>query len=1101
MRGFVGVRGDDQKWTGGQPGLEPTPAHGGLVDFQAVEVMLPEALSGRAAGTEGFYCFLRGKTTEVGVLESILRHAGNVAPGSGVLICSALAAEKPVSPIVPKVKRVQAEQKVVPPGATFAVDQIQRLGTVSGERVLHRFTHPAIPALPENHIFSSRDPHNETHFGPMRLGAVMLCLLVLAVSPVRGAGEPAQAGTARDVISRADDAYNDKRYSEAAEGYRKFLEDFGASSEAAPLLPRVSYNLSAALMHLQKYEDAREAIDEARKLPEMGAEQEDDLAFWAGLALLQGGNPAEASKALEQFRHDFPRSSWSPDAELLHAAALLADGKHAEAAAIFGTIRKSTEHPHSGRGAVLELHCLIEAGREDEALMLLGEEGPTMAARINQIATFQTLALRLGEKLLEDNRPRDAIRALQNVWPHERLISLQRRKLDEMKEQLAALDRKPGEDIFARAHQKQQLREIEKELVNLEKIQSFDASVRFRMATAFHRQQRYRECALLLDDMLRQMKPDTLVEKASLSALQSWMAIEGWDRAVAASRMFEQSFPSSKSLPLVLYLRGTAQQKAGEYDAAIGTFSLLRERFADSDQAARALFMIGFTQLLAERNEDAAGTFRRFGETCPDHELAEAADYWRGSALAFAKKFPEAREVLAAHAAKFPGGSLRGPAAFRLAYCAQSLKDYETAERELKDYLRNFPDGEENAEARLLLGDALLATAQSEEGKAIYASVEPDSGRFHEDAQFKLAKVLKLEDDQEGLRRLMLSYTEAYPRSPRVAEALFLIGQSWRSQGQPEKAIEAYWSAISDRGNDARAVAVEDMLLALNRHYKGEPEKREFQARLREMRDEALAVGKKVLAVRCIWALARSVKKTDPALSGALLREAGAMAQASETSSAILSDCAEAQLAAADTGGSPDESAVRRAKSAQLYRDLLKWHPRAVQKDEALAALARMASRAGDTAAALQYYDRIERDTPWSPLMGEVLSARAGMELEAGNTDKAVKTYTRLLAAENVPSKLKARTLLALGEIEMERQRPQTAIPYYQRIYVLYGKWRDAVAEAYLRSGEAFEQLNDAEAARKTYQELAGRDDLASLPQVETARKRLEKLTPSDQSS
>ena len=932
----------------------------------------------------------------------------------------------------------------------------------------------------------------------MRLGVVTFCLLLaVLIPPVHAADEaaaqPAEAGTARDVISRADSAYNNKRYEEAVAGYRKFLTDFGSSAEAAPLMPRVRYNLAAALLQLQKYNDAVEAIEEARKIKEMGPKEREDLSFWTGVTFLQTGNHEEAGKALAEFRQEFPQSARRPDAELLAATALLAGEKKEEAAKSFAAIRKSPKHRHAGRAAVLELHCLIETGQDNPALELLAEEGPEMGKRINQVATFQTLALALGEKLLAEDRPRDAIRALQNVWARDRLITHQKRKLEETKQRLAAIEASPKPDVFARAQAKQLVREVEKELANLEKIPSFDASVRFRLATAFHMQDRYRECAMLLDDMLRQMKPDPVVEKATLSALQSWMAIERYDRAIEASQLFEQNFPDSKSLPLVIYLRGTAQQKAEKYDNAVATFSLLREKFASSEQAPRAFFMTGFTQLLAERNDEAAETFRQFQEKYPDHELAEPANYWRGSALAFAKKFPEAREVLGAHAEKYPKGTLLGPAAFRRAYGAQSMKEYETAEAELKDYLKKFPQGEENAEARILLGDALLAQAESDEGKKVYGSIEPASGRFHEDAQFKLAKVLKLEEDYDGLRDLMQKYLQAYPRSPRTAEALFQIGQAWRKQDQPEKAIEAYWAAIGERGNDEQAYAVEDMMLALDRYYKGESEKRDFQARLRAVREKAQAEKQNVLAVRAIWTLARSVKKTDPALSEALLREAGALAAAEQTSPVILADCAEAQFAAA-AGATPEDAAVRRANAAQIYRDLLKWHPRAAQKDKALAALARTASEAGDTATALAYYDRLERDTPWSSLMGEVLTARAGIEMEAGNTDKAVEAYTRLLAAENVPSKVKAQALLALGEIEMSRQRPQTAIPYYQRIYVLYGKWRETVAQAYLRSGEAFEQLKDAEAARKTYEELANSEDLASLPEAQTARERLKRF-------
>ena len=180
---------------------------------------------------------------------------------------------------------------------------------------------------------------------------------------------------------------------------------------------------------------------------------------------------------------------------------------------------------------------------------------------------------------------------------------------------------------------------------------------------------------------------------------------------------------------------------------------------------------------------------------------------------------------------------------------------------------------------------------------------------------------------------------------------------------------------------------------------------------------------------------------------------------------------------------------------------MLKWHPRAPQKDKALGALAKMALERNDTQTALDYYARIERDTPWSPLMGDVLLTRARLEVEGDRLDEAADSYTRLLAVENVSGKLKAQALLALGELEMQRNQPAKAIPYYQRIYILYGKWREAVAKAYLRSGDAFEQINDLEAARKTYEELANSEDLASLPEAESAREKLKKLPAAPEGS
>ena len=915
------------------------------------------------------------------------------------------------------------------------------------------------------------------------------------MGPLSAQTEPSapEVGTARDVIIKADKAYNEKRYDEAVAGYQKFLGDFGASEEAKPLLPHVRYNLVAALMQTQKFGGAAEAIEEAQKRPEITPDKQENLSFWLGVSLMQTGDTVKAREALGQFMENFPRSRRREDAALLAATLLVTEGNKKDAATALAAIRKNPQSVHSGRAAVLELHSLIETGNDEAALELVTTEA-AQQDRITQLATFQALSMQLGERLLEQDRPREAIRVMQTISTQERLVEQQQRRLEEVKKRLEAIEADATPDVFERAQMRQIAREIEKELQNLQKAQGFDASVRFRMASAFHRQERYRECALLLDDMLRQMKPDAAVETASLSALQSWLAIERNDKAVETSLLFEKNFPQSKQLPLVLYLRGTAQQRADQFDEAIATFAALREKFPQSEQAPRAFFMEGFTQLLAERNEEAAATLAKFGEKHPDHELAEPANYWRGSALAFAKKFPEAREVLRAHADKFPKGALLGAASFRQAYCAQSMKDYATAEAELEAYLAAYPDAQESNEARLLLGDALLAQAKSDEGKEVYAGVPAEAGHFHEDAQFKLAKVLKLEEDYEGLRDLMGKYLEAYPRSPRAAEALFLIGQSWRQDDQPDKAIAEYWRAIGDFGNDPEADSVEDLFIALGRLHKSDTEKHDHLAALRELRAKAEAEKQETLTVRSIWALGQAVKKSDPELSSALFREASALAKAETTNPLILADGAEAQLAGATAGD--EESAGRREKAAQIYRDLLKWHPRAAQKDKALAALGRMAMEDGDRQAALDYYTRLERDTPWSKLMGEVLMTRALIESEAGNTDGSAEAYTRLLAAESVPGKLKAQALLALGELEMARDRPQTAIPYYQRIYILYGKWRETVAKAYLRSGEAFEKINDLEAARKTYEELSKSEDLAALPEAQTARERLQKLGP-----
>ena len=76
----------------------------------------------------------------------------------------------------------------------------------------------------------------------------------------------------------------------------------------------------------------------------------------------------------------------------------------------------------------------------------------------------------------------------------------------------------------------------------------------------------------------------------------------------------------------------------------------------------------------------------------------------------------------------------------------------------------------------------------------------------------------------------------------------------------------------------------------------------------------------------------------------------------------------------------------------------------------------------------------------------------------------------------------------------MAEGKPELAVPYFQRIYVMHGRWGEWVAKAYFRSGVAFEKLNDTASARKTYQELAAKEDLASFPESQLAKDRLQAL-------
>ena len=215
------------------------------------------------------------------------------------------------------------------------------------------------------------------------------------------------------------------------------------------------------------------------------------------------------------------------EAALLAGTTWLLEGKNAEAAEHFGRVKSALGVVNRVRASVLQLYALLEEGDNDGGLAFVVEEFPRMNQML-QIATFQTLALQLGSQFLEAEEWRKAIQCLQRVWDRDRLIGYQEDRLADLEDGLAAAEAQPTGDPYRKFQLKQMIAKVERELENFGKIADFDAALRLRLATAFQAMRRYREAALIMEEMLRDMPPSPVVESATT---QSDSELVG-DRAV-----------------------------------------------------------------------------------------------------------------------------------------------------------------------------------------------------------------------------------------------------------------------------------------------------------------------------------------------------------------------------------------------------------------------------------------------------------------------------------------------------------------------------------------------------------------------------------------
>ncbi|MGC1480092.1 MAG: tetratricopeptide repeat protein, partial [Chthoniobacterales bacterium] len=565
--------------------------------------------------------------------------------------------------------------------------------------------------------------------------------------------------------------------------------------------------------------------------------------------------------------------------------------------------------------------------------------------------------------------------------------------------------------------------------------------------------------------------------------IQSWSVIERWPKAVTAAETFEEKFPDSDKMPMVLYLKGIALQRENRQEDAIATFGVIREGYADSEFAPRAMFMTGFSQLLGEMNAAGVETFEEFAKTHPDHELADPAGYWRGMGYSLDKKYPETREVMDEYLAQYPEGQFRGLAVFRKAYAAQSMQEYKTSIAELRQYLNEYPGHESNSEALLLLGDAYMSEGKMDYGIAAFKRIPPEETRFFEEGWFKVGKALRLLEDVDGMREHFVEFTRDHPRSPRVAEAIYWVGWTYRQQEDPEKAREVYWSAIEELGNDPSIRSVDELFPALSKLYQGPEEEARLYARLRDLREDADAKDQETLGMRALWAQARLILATEPAKAQETMLEAAERVDVSSTNPLLMAEFASAY-----------EAENRDEDEEQMWRDLIKWNPRAPQKDQAFAALARIELDRGNEKAALSWLTRFENEISGSIRLGAMLMLKAKVLTDRAQLTEARQALEKLLANDYSSGPEKAEALYRIGESYMTQEKPELAVPYFQRIYIMYGRWTDWVAKAYVRSGVAFERLEDREAARKTYDEMVKLDRLKDAPEMDAARDRLDAL-------
>ena len=422
---------------------------------------------------------------------------------------------------------------------------------------------------------------------------------------------------------------------------------------------------------------------------------------------------------------------------------------------------------------------------------------------------------------------------------------------------------------------------------------------------------------------------------------------------------------------------------------------------------------------------------------------------------------------------------------YRTAKVLFALQEHAEALQVVERLIETFPAHYRYAEALALKGDIYMGLGELTTAAHAFLQVPADDARLYDYAVFQAAKIYRALERYDLLRRHLQAYVERDDANqrPRVSEALYWIGWSLQQEDRAAESFPLFEAALARFGNDPQARAVESILSAYADLYRRQATPINFETWLQETTQQSLADGELTWFARLTRFKAQRQRRAgnDSRADAALLsihRLVPMEQQDASTLAAVGIALAERAYDTAD----------------DYFERLLNEYPDRAERAAAFYGKALLASQNDRLAASRRWLIRFLEETPTYHLAADVRLLAADVLRRQGLYQAAADGLNEILQLKEMRGRPHARALAGLARIETDRDNPKRAIPYWQRIYTLYRAYPDLLAEAYWKSAQLFEQIDDPIAAHNTVVEMLGDQRLSAFEAYELAEAKLPSL-------
>lgn len=698
---------------------------------------------------------------------------------------------------------------------------------------------------------------------------------------------------------------------------------------------------------------------------------------------------------------------------------------------------------------------------------------------------FSLAALEAADGLFAEDAYRNALWVYRLVFPKALIEARSKRHLARLQKQADQL-RQSGDGHYRELLRTQEyIAELEAELKTLAGIEDYGQQLQFRIARAYLETRRVWEGRVLFLDLHEQRGGGTAEESLFL-AFQCAVHIQPWNDAFKIGGDYMGEYPQGKYYDQVTLTIGHLHAMEKAWPKVIAHLTAVLKVRPKHEWVAECMFLIGYAYFMEENYPESVVWLRRLNSEYPQHDRREEASYWLGMALLFNKGYEAAMPEFKAFITDYPKSVYRGDAAFRHAVCRYGLGNFTAAAAELSEFVRDFPASKLQGEAWMMQGDIAgvrgeLPTAVARYREAMKHELNIELYNY---CAFRAAEMLYDQKDFAGIIAHLRPYVQENREGVNLPLAIYWIGRAQWEMGQREAALACYRESLETYGVDRRALGIDLILDEWIGHVKKMPPA------------VADAAWNELGAL-----MARAETEKKPALFLRLARgfffRPGATDEAKDSlRQRLLREENVAVAPAVVLEWMMDEAAKRHQLplATQAAERILRDFPETEYGLSARMFLGRQAAARQDYAVAEGHLNVIRQLFAADPVAAEALLLLGNLYLEQKRYDEADKCYESILGVREWRGPLWPAALYGRGECARLRRRYDTAAAYYERIYVMYSRYRDWTAKGYLRRAECLERLAEPGKAGEVLREMLGSEDLRNTEDGKRAQAMLASL-------